>query len=131
MRPTEIMTSPVETLAPDTSPAATAKSNGALARAVDTVSAEAHDGVDRVSAAVHPAVDRLAVGAHRSVDDIAVAASRAAETFDTKRMQVKDARVRVTAQCRDYVRENPLASVGLALAAGFVVSRLVKSRSHG
>ena len=112
-------------------PAATNESIGGLAQAVDTVSARAHDGVDRVSGAVYPAVDRLSAGAHRSVDDIATAASRAAETFDTRRIQMEDARVRVTAQCRDYVRENPLASVGLALAAGFVVSRLVKSRGGG
>ncbi len=111
-------------------PAATDASNGGLAHAVDTVSTGAHEGVDRMSDALYPAVDRLAAGAHRSVEQIAAVASQAAETFGAKRMQMNDARVRVAAQCRDYVRANPLASVGLALAAGFVVSRLVRSRER-
>jgi ElaB/YqjD/DUF883 family membrane-anchored ribosome-binding protein len=30
--------------------------------------------------------------------------------------------------CGSYVRENPLASLGIALAAGFVLARLINSR---
>jgi ElaB/YqjD/DUF883 family membrane-anchored ribosome-binding protein len=33
--------------------------------------------------------------------------------------------------CRGSVREHPVASLGIALAVGFVLSRLLRSRSNG
>ena len=107
---------------------ASAESNGELVRAVDEVSAAAHDSVDRMVGAARPAADRLAAGAHRSVDSIAAAASGAADTIGATSAQLKRTQVRVTDQCEAYVRENPWTSLGLAMAAGFLVSRLVGSR---
>ena len=109
--------------------AASAESSDMLARAVDKARAGAHDKVNQVSAAVPPVVDRIAAGAHRSVDGIASVASRAADAIGTSGARVEDARARVAGQVQGYVRENPWTSLGLAVAAGFLVSRLVGSRS--
>jgi ElaB/YqjD/DUF883 family membrane-anchored ribosome-binding protein len=102
------------------------ESSGTLERAVGDGSARAHDTIDKVSDVVRPAVDRIATGAHEAVDEIARSASRTAESLDAKGERLQDAHARMTEQCRVYVRENPLAAIGIALTAGFVLSRLLK-----
>jgi ElaB/YqjD/DUF883 family membrane-anchored ribosome-binding protein len=69
-------------------------------------------------------VDRVAAGAHRAADKIADAAGEAAETLGAKGEQFKNAQMRALQQCRGYVRDNPVTSLGVAMAAGFVLSRL-------
>ena len=110
-------------------PAASAESSGTFVGAVDKVSAGVHERVDQAANTARPVVDRLAAGAHRSVDNVAAVASRAAEAIEEGGGQVKEAHEQLTAQCRSYIQENPLTSLGLAVAAGFVLSRLVGSRS--
>lgn len=100
--------------------------NGSSTRAVENASATAHQTIDRMSNAARPAVDRLTTGAHQAVDRIAGAASTAAESLAVKSEQFKDAQARMTEECRVYVRTNPLASVGIAFAVGFILSRLVR-----
>ena len=95
-----------------------------LARTVDQASTSAHGAIDRVSDAARPAVDRIALGAHKAVDKIAGAAAQAAETVGVKGEQLKNARVRAMEQCSGYVRDHPVTSLGIAIAAGFFLSRL-------
>jgi ElaB/YqjD/DUF883 family membrane-anchored ribosome-binding protein len=102
--------------------------NGSLARAVSDASATAHGTIDKVSNAARPAVDRLATGAHQAVDKLAGAANTAAESLAARTQQIKSAHAGMTEGARDYVRANPLASVGIALAAGIVLSRLIRPR---
>ena len=103
-------------------------SSGTVSRTVDQATTGAHRVVDRASEAARPAVDRLASGAHQAIDRLAGAATSAAETVDTKAEQFRDAQERLVEDCRDYVRDNPMMSVGLAVAAGFLLSRLLSSR---
>lgn len=102
--------------------------SGPVAQAVDDASTSAHGAIDKVSATAKPAVDRMASGAHQAVDKIAIAASSAAESLGATAGQLKDAQARMAAECRGYVRENPLASLGIAAAVGFVLSRLLSRR---
>ena len=99
-----------------------------LTRTVDQASTGAHDMIDKVSDAARPVVDRIASGAHRAVDKIAGAAGQAAETLSVKGRQLKNAQVRGMEQCRGYVRENPVTALGIAVAAGFLLSRLLRFR---
>jgi ElaB/YqjD/DUF883 family membrane-anchored ribosome-binding protein len=99
-----------------------------LARTVDQASTGAHDVIDRVSGVARPAVDRIASGAHLAVNKISSAAGQAAETLGVKGEQFKNAQVRAMEQCRGYVRDHPVKSVGIAIAAGFLLSRLWASR---
>jgi ElaB/YqjD/DUF883 family membrane-anchored ribosome-binding protein len=99
-----------------------------LARAVEQAGTGAHNAIESASDAAHPAVDRVAFGAHQAVDRVAGVAGHAAQSLDLKGEQFKDAQARVLDQCRGYVRANPLASLGIAVAAGYLLSRLLGSR---
>jgi ElaB/YqjD/DUF883 family membrane-anchored ribosome-binding protein len=102
--------------------------NGGMARAVDGAAAQAHGAIDKLSATAIPAVDRMAGGAHRAVDSATQFASGAVESMSARADRLQVAHARMTDECRGYVRANPLASVGIALAAGYVLSRLLSSR---
>ena len=97
-----------------------------LARTVDQASTGAHDAIDKISDAAHPIVDRIASGVHVAVDKVAGAAGQAAETLGVKGAQFKNAQVRALEQCRGYVRDNPVKAVGIGVAAGFLLSRLLR-----
>jgi ElaB/YqjD/DUF883 family membrane-anchored ribosome-binding protein len=102
--------------------------SGTVTRTVDTATTSAHRAIDRASEAARPAVDKLASSAHQVVDRVAGAATSAAETLDVKAEKLRDVQSRLVDDCSDYVRENPILSVGLAVAAGFLLSRLLSSR---
>jgi ElaB/YqjD/DUF883 family membrane-anchored ribosome-binding protein len=99
-----------------------------LQDAAERARAAAHSTVDQVADAAQPAVERLAAGAHQTVDKLAGAAGAAAQMMGEKGEQMKLAQERLLESCRGYVRENPIASVGIALAAGYLLSRLISSR---
>ncbi len=87
-----------------------------------------HNAIDKVSDAARPMVDRIASGAHQTVDKIAGVATQAAETLGVKGEQLKNFQAQAMEQCRGYVRENPVASLGIAIAAGYLLSKLLSSR---
>ena len=101
-----------------------------LAGTVDQASTGARHVIDKVSDAARPVVDRIASGAHQAVDKMAGAAGQAAETLGVKRQQLKESQLRTMEQCRGYVRDHPVQSVGIAIAAGFLLSRLVSWSSR-
>jgi ElaB/YqjD/DUF883 family membrane-anchored ribosome-binding protein len=68
--------------------------------------------------------DKVSDTAHAAYDKIADATSQAAETLGEKGEQLKKTEQQVMKNCRDYISDNPMVSVGIAVAAGFVVSRL-------
>lgn len=99
-----------------------------MGRAVDQAGAGAHEAINKVTDAAQPAMDRLASGAHVAVDKIASAAGQAAETLGVKGEQLKKFQVQALEKCQGYVRANPAMSLGIAIAAGFLLSRLLSSR---
>ena len=101
---------------------------GKVAQTVDQATTTVHRAIDRAAETARPAVDRIASTAHQAVDRVAGAATSAAETLDVRADQFRGAQDRFVEDCRDYVRENPMMSVGLAVAAGFLLSRLLSSR---
>ena len=99
---------------------------GVVARA----STGAHSVIDKVTGAAHPAVDRIASGAHRTVDRAGVAATHTATAFNVKREQLRYARLRAMGETRDYVRANPVLSLGIAVVAGYLIATLLRTRKH-
>ena len=87
-----------------------------------------HEAINRTADATRPAVDRLALGAHNAVDKVASVAGQAAEIYGAKSEQIKNATDKAVGSARGYVREHPLATVGIAVAAGYLVSRLLRGR---
>lgn len=84
----------------------------------------------RAQATAHETVDRAARGAHDTVDRLADVAGRTAETLGEKSEQFAETKDRMVAQTRTYVQTHPVAAIGIAVAAGFLLSRLLHSDSH-
>jgi ElaB/YqjD/DUF883 family membrane-anchored ribosome-binding protein len=83
---------------------------------------------DAIAASIAPVVDRVAAGAHEAVDKAASAANAAAKTLGKKSEEFKAVQDRYIDVCRNQVRDNPLAALGVAVAAGFVISLLFSRR---
>jgi ElaB/YqjD/DUF883 family membrane-anchored ribosome-binding protein len=73
-------------------------------------------------------IEQVSETAHQYVDRAANVASQAAERFGERAdewMQMKDDWVE---GARDYVREHPIAALGIAAAAGYILSMLMRSK---
>ncbi|MBK8817254.1 MAG: DUF883 family protein [Methylococcaceae bacterium] len=66
--------------------------------------------------------------AHDVADKIANASNQAAETIEEKGEQLIDAEQRLMKNCQGYVRTNPVTSLAIAAATGFLLSRLISGR---
>lgn len=99
-----------------------------LVRGVDQATAGAHDKITSATEAARPAVDRIASSAHEVVDRVAGVATQAADTLGIKGDQIKSAQEKLVESAREYMREHPVATLSVAVAAGFVLSRLLSSR---
>lgn len=73
-------------------------------------------------------VDRLSQSAHQAVDRAANAASSYAERFGEKSDELMQMPQDWLETARDYVRANPMQAMGMALAAGYLLSILMRSR---
>ncbi len=78
--------------------------------------------------AVGSAVDRLATGAHHAVDKIADATHSAAETLANKGHQAAELQEKWLQNLRGYVHDKPVQSIGIAVATGYLLSRIFSSR---
>lgn len=88
------------------------------------------DSRQRAQVRAHDTVDRAARGAHETVDRMADAAARAAQRMNEGGEKFSETRDRVMAQTRSYVQTHPVATIGIAVAAGFLLSRLLRSDYH-
>ncbi len=84
--------------------------------------------VDRTTDAIRPAFEHLVQGAHQAVESLSLAASQAATKLELTGETLKNAQARVTDSARGYVREKPMTAVGVAVAAGFLLSWLLRQR---
>ena len=73
-------------------------------------------------------IDKAANSANEAIDKAASATNQATEELGKKGEQLKNAEQQLIEECCVYVRDNPITSVGIAVAAGFVLSRLVSGR---
>jgi len=73
-------------------------------------------------------MDRLSSGAHHTVDRATSAATQTAAAINVKREQLRYARVRTMDETRAYVRANPMTSIGIAVAAGYLISQMLRYR---
>jgi ElaB/YqjD/DUF883 family membrane-anchored ribosome-binding protein len=72
--------------------------------------------------------DKVADFAHETVDAIADASNHAKTAFDEKSDHIINAEQQLLKNCQTYIRENPVTSLGLAVAGGFLLSRLLSRR---
>jgi ElaB/YqjD/DUF883 family membrane-anchored ribosome-binding protein len=79
---------------------------------------------DHVESGLHHAADATARGAHRAADKAGEWRERGADLASHARDRADDA----LANVRDFVREKPVQSVAIALAAGWLLGRLLGPR---
>jgi ElaB/YqjD/DUF883 family membrane-anchored ribosome-binding protein len=73
-------------------------------------------------------VERATGTAHEAVDRVAQTATAYAERFGEKAEEWLEMKDNWVEGARDYVREHPIAALGIAVAAGYVLSMLMRSR---
>jgi ElaB/YqjD/DUF883 family membrane-anchored ribosome-binding protein len=72
--------------------------------------------------------DKATNSGFQAFDKIASRTAKAAETLGEKRGQLKDAERRLMGNCCAYVRDKPITSLSIAVAAGFLLSRVLSGR---
>ncbi len=73
-------------------------------------------------------LDKASDYVHDTADKVAGATHYAAEALSEKGEQLLDAEQKLLKDCRAYVRDNPITSIAIVLAAGFVLGRLTGNR---
>jgi len=98
-------------------------------QAHDTVDAAANSmsGTARdLAGKVQPTMDRAKQAAHQTVDRMADAAAPAAQWINDNAEQLMQQQEQLLASTRSYVRDRPLAALGIAIAAGYIVGRIAR-----
>ena len=83
--------------------------------------------IERVARTAHTAVDRVAGTASSAVERVRSGVQGAMGTMTDRMHELSSSREMWTDNARDRVRESPLAAVGIALAAGYLIGRLLRS----
>lgn len=73
-------------------------------------------------------IDRLAEGAHGAIDRATQTASDVAERFSERGEELWAMKDDYMETARDYVKENPLMALGIALAAGYLFGKITSWR---
>jgi ElaB/YqjD/DUF883 family membrane-anchored ribosome-binding protein len=73
-------------------------------------------------------IEKATNSAHEAVDKIASATNHTIDTFGEKGEQLKYSEQKFLHECRSYVHDNPITSLGIAAAAGFMLSRILSGR---
>lgn len=100
----------------------------ATTEGVDRLAAGAHSGIQAAAEAVHPAIDRLASGAHRAVNSADEAANQATDAIAKAGTKAGVKGEELYAASAEYLREHPMVTIGLAVATGYLLSRLLATR---
>jgi ElaB/YqjD/DUF883 family membrane-anchored ribosome-binding protein len=101
----------------------------ASSSAHDAVNSAAHsitDAANDVANKAKPTIDRVAAMAHQAVDKAANATAPAADWLSEKGESLHSKEKKLVADTCSYVSANPVKSIGIAVAAGFLISLLFR-----
>jgi len=96
-------------------------SSGAHA-AVDSIASAADDAARKAK----PAIDKVASMAHQVVDKAVGAAAPTADWIGEQGESLKAAQKKLVADTCSYVSAHPLQSLGIAIAAGYLIGRVLR-----
>ena len=96
------------------------------ASAISHAAASAHTAIDEAARMAQPAIDRVVELAHEATEKAGSAGGQAVNWLDERGEQVAATQKKLVEGTCDYVSANPLKSIGMALLAGFLVSRIVR-----
>jgi ElaB/YqjD/DUF883 family membrane-anchored ribosome-binding protein len=81
---------------------------------------------DRVASMARDTVDRVTPKANRAEHDVRDAATKTTEGIKQLQEQAVEAAEEGLRQTRSYIASNPLITVGIAFAAGVLLSTLIR-----
>jgi ElaB/YqjD/DUF883 family membrane-anchored ribosome-binding protein len=91
--------------------------------AVNSVAEAADDAARKAK----PAIDQVAAMAHQVVEKAAASAAPAADWLGEQGESLKATQKKLVTDTSTYIAANPFVSVGIAVLAGFVISRMIRS----
>jgi ElaB/YqjD/DUF883 family membrane-anchored ribosome-binding protein len=101
---------------------------------LDKASSSAHTTVNSIANAVDdaarkakPAIDQVAAMAHDAVDKAVDVAAPAADWLMEQGNNLTITQKKLVANTSAYISANPLKAIGFAVAAGFLLSRVLRS----
>lgn len=100
----------------------------ATTEGVDRLAAGAHGGIHAAKEAAHPAIDRMASSAHRAVNSADEAASNATDAIAKAGHKASVKGEELYEAGASYMREHPMFTIGVAVAAGYLLSRMLSTR---
>jgi ElaB/YqjD/DUF883 family membrane-anchored ribosome-binding protein len=83
--------------------------------------------IERMARGAHGAVDRMAGGASTAVERVRTGVQGAMGTMSDRMHDLQSSREVWVDSARERVREHPLATIGVALAAGYLLARILRS----
>jgi ElaB/YqjD/DUF883 family membrane-anchored ribosome-binding protein len=69
-------------------------------------------------------IDKLSNAAEEAAEKIANVTSQATDVLGEKGEKLMEMEAQLVEDARDYIREHPITSMGIALAAGFMLSQI-------
>jgi ElaB/YqjD/DUF883 family membrane-anchored ribosome-binding protein len=110
-----------------------AHGDGAIESNLNKAAAGLHNAVEKMVGAAgnavqkaEPAIDRVAQLAHHAVDKMADVAAPTASWISERGEKIKKTQSKLVADTSEYVSSNPWKSLGFALAAGYLISRITR-----
>jgi len=82
--------------------------------------------LDRAVQGAHAFVDQVAEKAGPAVDQLRSSAERVSESIQNGAEEFSDLHARVMDSCRASIRDHPLTSIGVAVVAGLILSRVLQ-----
>lgn len=107
---------------PNNSDGAVKKATSGAHAVVDSIA----DAADEATRKAKPAIDQVAALAHQAVDKTAGVVAPAADWLTEQGAGLNATQKKLMADTRGYISANPLTSMGIAVAAGFVLSRMIR-----
>jgi ElaB/YqjD/DUF883 family membrane-anchored ribosome-binding protein len=86
----------------------------------------AHSATEPSPLESRPTLDRVTKAAHEAVDKAADAAAPSAEWLSEQADSLKSTKRTLVDDTCSYVAAHPLKSLGFAVAAGFILSRMIR-----
>lgn len=103
---------------------------GGIKAAISSMSPDkVHAGIDKAAQAAQPVVDNLASRAHAGVDKVTGLLSSAQEKFGGGSAQLSEKCSDLSAQGKDYVKNNPGSALLAAVGVGFILAKLLGGSS--
>ena len=98
------------------------KASSSAHAVVNSIAGAADEAVGKAK----PAIDKVVAMAHQVVDRAAGAAAPTTDWLAVQGESINATQKQLVADTRSYVSANPLKAVGIAMVAGFLLSRLIR-----